>query len=198
MDSGEARGHAPLHRVEVINGSMSSADFWDKEIGEGHRLTAVGGSDNHNALLAAGANSAIGHPTTVVEASELSVPAILEGIRRGRVFVDLTSSLDKVLDLEASAGNNSARMGDNFSAARDETVQLRVHVASCPGDEVHLLLDGHESPNLRPMSVSESDQTISDRWTSDGQRHWLRAEVRDKQGSLLLRGNPIYINFPSR
>ena len=184
--------------VEVINGSMSSADFWDKEIGEGHRLTAIGGSDNHNALLPAGTPSAIGHPTTVVEASELSVPAILDGIRRGRVFVDLSSSLDKVLDLDAKAGNSSARMGGDLGASADATVQLAVHVAACADDEVRLLLDGHESPELTAIPVTGTDEMLHAKWTSDGKRHWIRAEVRDKQDKLLVLGNPVYINFPSR
>ena len=89
--------------VEAINGGnlLSSADFWDRQLADGIRLTAIGGSDNHNALIPAGEPSAIGRPTTVVEASELSVPAILDGIRRGRVFIDLTSSRDKIVDIQA-------------------------------------------------------------------------------------------------
>ena len=186
--------------VEVINGAnlMSSADFWDKQIAEGHRLTAIGGSDNHNALIPAGKPAAIGRPTTVVEASELAVPAMLEGIRRGRVFVDLTSSPDKVLDLDANSGNNSARMGGDLSASAGDVVQLRVHVTACPDDKVHLLLDGHESADLAPMPVGGSDATLHAKWTSDGKRHWIRAEVRDMQGKVLVIGNPIYLNFPLR
>jgi hypothetical protein len=184
--------------VEVINGAMSSADFWDKEIGEGHRLTAIGGSDNHNALLPVGASSAIGHPTTVVEATELSVPAILKGIRQGRVFVDLTSSQDKVLDLSAKAGSNLAQMGGDLSVSSGVAVQLKAHVAGCSGDEVHFILDGHESPDIAAIRVSGSDETLSANWSSDGKRHWIRAEVRDKQGKLLVLGNPVYINFPPR
>lgn len=184
--------------VEVINGAMSSVDFWDKEIGEGHRLTAIGGSDNHNALIPAGKRSAIGSPTTVVEASELSVAAILQGIRRGRVFVDLTSSQNKVFDLDATAGGNTARMGGDLSAGAGEGVQMRMEVAACGGGKVHLLLDGHESPDLAPIPIAGMNEKLSAKWTSDGKRHWVRAEVRDKQGTLLVLGNPIYINFASR
>ena len=64
--------------IEVINGPdlLDSADVWDRELAKGMPLTAIGGSDNHNALIPAGHPSAIGRPTTVVEAGELSVPAI--------------------------------------------------------------------------------------------------------------------------
>ncbi|HEY2472293.1 MAG TPA: CehA/McbA family metallohydrolase [Terracidiphilus sp.] len=184
--------------VEVINGAMSSADFWDKQLGEGHRLTAVGGSDNHNALLPPENRSAIGHPTTAVEATDLSVPAILEGIRRGRVFVDLTSSLDKVLELDANAGNSNARMGGDLGAPAGTPIELSVHVATCSGNDVHLLLDGRESPDLAAIPITEADQTLHAKWTSDGKQHWIRAEVRDKQQKLLVLGNPVYINFPPR
>lgn len=86
---------------------LSSADFWDRELATGIQLTAIGGSDNHNAPEQAGTPGAIGWPTTVVEANELSVPAILDGIRRGRVFIDLTGSRDKVIDMEARSDGDS-------------------------------------------------------------------------------------------
>jgi len=31
-------------------------------------------------------------------------------------------------------------------------------------------------------------------WPSDGKRHWLRVDVRDAAGKLILLGNPIYLN----
>ena len=43
--------------VEVINGGehfLSSADIWDRELAKEFRLTAIGGSDNHNALKPGG------------------------------------------------------------------------------------------------------------------------------------------------
>ena len=63
--------------VEVINyGEMmfSSAKYWDSQLRAGHRLAAIGGSDNHNATTPPGEESAIGWPATAVEADELSVP----------------------------------------------------------------------------------------------------------------------------
>jgi hypothetical protein len=93
--------------VEVINGGrimFSSTGFWDKQLRDGHRLSAIGGSDSHNATNPPGPPGSIGWPTTVVEADELSVAAILKGIRAGRTFVDLTASHDKEIDIEADSG----------------------------------------------------------------------------------------------
>lgn len=187
--------------IEVINGGVimfSSADLWDKEIAAGHRLTAIGGSDNHDALTPAGGAGAIGRPTTVVAASELSVSAILAGIRHGHVFIDLTSSQDKLLDLTSTAGSSHANMGEDLTATDGMPVSLNIHVAACAGDQLHLLVDGHESPALVPLGISSNDENLHAHWTASSGRHWLRAEVRDAQGTLLMLGNPIYINFPAR
>ena len=114
-------------------------------LGKGLHLAAIGGSDNHNAPEQAGAPGAIGWPTTVVEASELSVAAILEGIRRGRVFIDLTSSRDKVIDLEArdatehdGGDQHWISMGDNIHAAAGDSVTVRVRAMACPRATIHL------------------------------------------------------------
>jgi hypothetical protein len=39
-----------------------------------------------------------------------------------------------------------------------------------------------------------TSEVLSFQWTSDGQPHWLRAEIRDANGVLQLISNPIYIN----
>jgi hypothetical protein len=184
--------------IEAINGGepLLSVDFWDKEIAQGSRLTAIGGSDNHNATIPIDKTAAIGRPTTGVEANELSVPAIIEGIRRGRVIVDLTASHDKLLDLEAHAGAGSAAMGGDLRAAAGTAVDVNIHVVASTGNSVTLLLDGHDSTEVRARELTKQDEIVYAQWTSDGKRHWLRAEVRDSRGALLVLGNPVYINFP--
>jgi hypothetical protein len=187
--------------VEVLNGGrifLSSADFWDRALANGVELTAIGGSDNHNASEQAGTPGSIGWPTTVVEASELSVAAILDGIRHGRAFIDLTASHDKVIDLEASdetsGKENWIPMGQVITAATNEPLDFRINLVACPRATVHLFLDGRESPSLEPLPTSAGSEALSFRWKSDGGTHWLRAEVRDANGSLMLISNPIYIH----
>jgi hypothetical protein len=188
--------------VEVINGGrimLSSADFWDKQLANGLRLTAIGGSDNHNALSQPGTPAAIGWPTTVVEAKDLSVPSILEGIRNGRVFIDLTASHDRKIDIEAKdQAGHSAKMGGVLQTAADDSIAFRISIADCPRSKVHLFLDGAETGSLPPLATSVGDETLAFQWTSDSHRHWLRAEVRDSNGSLVLISNPIYIQPSTR
>jgi hypothetical protein len=195
--------------IEVINGGrifLSSADFWDRELAEGAKLTAIGGSDNHNASIPAGTSGAIGWPTTVVEANELSVPAILDGIRRGRVFIDLTGSRDRIVDIDArvTASKNQPSekgtpMGDILTAAAGDIIAFRVHVTDCPGAAIHVFVDGREAPPIRPIEVGFGTGDFPFNWTNSGGRHWVRVEVRDANGSLMLISNPIYITeTPSR
>ena len=193
--------------VEVINGGAiraSNAGFWDHQLADGIRLAAIGGSDNHNALAPDSAPGAIGWPTTVVEATELSVPAILAGIRNGRTFVDVTASHDKLIDIEArdttsnhSDKENWTKMGDALSAPANDSISLRIHIAACPHSQVHFFLDGRETAGLPALTANADDETLSFKWTSDGHYHWLRCEVRDGNGSLMLISNPIYINLPA-
>jgi hypothetical protein len=185
--------------VEAVNGGagmLSSVDFWEQQIQDGHRLTAVGGSDSHNALAPDHPPNSIGFPTTVVEASELSVSAILDGIRHGRVFVDLTGSHDKLIDLDAQAGGSHARMGENLQAKSGEVVHLTIHVVACAHAKLDMFVDGKEVSGLPPMDIAQPDQTLTADWTSAEGRHWIRAEVHDSSGKMLLLSNPVYVNFP--
>ncbi|HEV2173449.1 MAG TPA: CehA/McbA family metallohydrolase, partial [Nitrospira sp.] len=185
-----------LTGVEVINGGgpyTFSAEFWDRQLAKGAKLTAVGGSDNHDASLPVGSATAIGSPTTVIEADQLSVSAIFDGIRRGRVFIDLTGSRDKVIDMEAGDSNNSARMGGALEAVAGDSIAFRVHVEACQGAMLHVLLDGRESQTIGPLAIGSNKQDLDFSWKNDGGRHWLRAEVRNANGGLMLLSNPIYV-----
>jgi hypothetical protein len=187
--------------IEVINGGrvmLSSADFWDAQLSKGARLAAIGGSDNHNALSEPGKPGSIGWPTSVVEAAELSVAAILDGIRHGRTFIDLTASHDKIIDLEATSPVGKAHMGESLIAAKGTSLQVEVHVSACPRSTVHFFLDGRETPALPPLNATGFDERLRATVSSDGVHHWLRAEVRDGNGSLMLVSSPIYINYVNR
>jgi hypothetical protein len=183
--------------VEAINGNdpahyESDIRFWDQQLARGDRLIAIGGSDTHRPE-----RGTIGHPTTVVHAQELSVPGMLEAIRKGRVCIDLTASHDKLIELEASSSAAHAAMGETLTAARNDRVSWTAHITGASLSTIHWLVDGKELPTLPPQPVAATgDQNAS--WTSDGQRHWLRAEVRTPDGTLQLLSNPIFVNWPAK
>ena len=191
-----------LEAVEAVNGgseipAFSGIPFWEHQLNLGHRLTAIGGSDNHRPMRPLDQAGSIGRPTTVVYATELSTPAILEGIRSGRVFIDLTGSRDRLLEMQARMGSVSATMGGRLDPSSGQTVSLDLHILACAGATVHLPLDGEDSPLLPAQKITAADQKLHFSWQSDGKRHWLLAEVRDGDGRLLLLGNPLYVNWGS-
>jgi hypothetical protein len=188
-----------FHRVqaiEAVNGvdamlPSSGIPFWQHLLDQGYRLTGVGGSDNHDAKQTVGV--LVGTPTTVVHASELSMPAIIAGIRAGHVFIDVQGTRDRFLDLTASAGKQTAEMGDAINVPAGQHVRLTVQVSASQGSRVEMIVDGKPWQPSEDLEVHDT-LTRSFDWPSDGKRHWIRANVRGVAGELLLVGNPIYVN----
>lgn len=188
-----------LSAVEVINGGqimLSSAKFWDSELGEGYRLAAIGGSDSHNATNPPRPPGSIGWPTTAVEVDELTVAAILNGIRSGRTFVDLTASHDKAVDFEAQAGDASARMGGTLNTDEGKTIHVKIYTTACAGSVAHLLLDGREGLLAHTIPAGNQSATVETTFTAGAGQHWLRVEVRLPDGTPELISSPLYVNFP--
>lgn len=182
-----------LTAIEAINGGTNSVAFWEKQLSLGYRLTGIGGSDNHRGTRPLDQPQAIGRPTTVVYASELSTPAILDGIRSGRVFIDLTGSHDRLVNVTAQAGGSAAQMGGDLNAPTAADVTVHVHVDACSGATAALIVDGQEP--VRAQTIDAANQDLNFQWKSDGARHWLLAEIRDAGGRLLLLSNPVYVNW---
>jgi hypothetical protein len=181
-----------VNGVEAINGFHSSITFWEQQLNRGFRLTGIGGSDSHNPQISPPEHGSIGLPTTVVYAAAHSETAILDGIRAGHVFIDLEATQNRMLNFTATAGERKASMGDTIQATPGTEVRFNVDSSGVFGGKVQVIQDGR--PLHAQLSPSNNGgQTFSTR--SDGQRHWLRINIRSSQGKLLLVGNPIYINF---
>lgn len=197
--------YARVHAVEAVNGSSigrlggpegptSGIPFWQARLNEGRRITAIGGSDNHDAGIAAGASSAIGMPTTVVRADALSQPAVLDAIRAGRVFVDLTGSRDKLLEVTLELGETRVEMGGAVQAPAGVSLLLAARVVGAEGGVATVAWDGPPLGPLGRRRLSSPDETPAFNLVSDGRPHWIRVDVRGPDGSLWLLGNPVYLN----
>lgn len=175
-------------------GPLSGIPFWEARLNAGFRITAIGGSDNHDALGEVGKASTIGLPTTVVHATELSQDAVLAAIRQGHVFVDVWGTRDRLLEVEARNGGARAEMGDVLPAAAGARVRIEVHVAGAPeGAVLSLAGDGARlAAGFDPvLGATEAHRGFD--LAADGQTRWLRVDVRDSKGKLLILGNPIYL-----
>jgi len=186
--------------MEAVNGDNSDrgqnhTGYWRAQLNRGLRIPAIGGSDTHRPVPRPGQPNTIGHPTTVVYATELSVPAILKAIREGHVFIDLTASRDRLLEVTGTANTQTAHMGDLLAAPAGTTLQLTVHAKACEGSKIEFLLDGKPTDVLPDQIINANDQSLHAAWPSDGQHHWLETDVIDSDGHLQLLGNPIYLNW---
>lgn len=94
----------------------------------------------------------------MVFASELSTPAILTGIRAGRVFIDLTASNNRLLEVTAKAGEEVASMGDLLQVNKGVVVTFDVHVVGAQEGKVMLLEDGQEMRASAPAVSSNPGQ----------------------------------------
>jgi len=200
----DPRPPADMHLVEAIEaingvaaeGATSGIPFWQEQLNRGYRITGIAGSDNHNGLAPVPDPGSVGYPTTVVWASELSIARILAAIRAGHVFIDVTGSKDRLLEMSVSLSNLQASMGDALPIASGTAAEFTVHVVGARGGHVEIIEDGTSSSLLADSRIDQDDQSFTFPWKSDGRQHWLRVNVRDHQGQLLLVGNPICINFP--
>ncbi len=184
--------------IEIVNGGSltgrasdnrgSGIPFWQQRLNEGFRITGIGGSDNHEAVYPMDVRSAIGHPTTVIYASELSERAILDGLRSGDVFVDVEGTTDRGMEFSATSGAQTVPMGGTLKTADGETVHFKLKMLNLQGAHPEIV---HDETNT--MRFDESMTGFD--YRSDGKRHWFRVNIRSMEGALLLVGNPIYLNF---
>jgi len=189
-----------LTAVEAVNGGeeqygISDLPYWNKELNLGCRLTGIGGSDNHRPLQPLDQLGSIGSPTTVVYATELSTPAILDAIRAGRVFVDVAGTRDRLLEVSAHTGDRMSAAGDVLDVAHGENVEFKACLAGAAGGSMHWIEDGQDVTPDAGGAIPAAEATRTLPWTSDGRRHWFRAQVTGPDGKLWLIGNPIYINW---
>ena len=189
--------------IEAVNGgsgddpAQSGIPFWEQQLNQGHRLTAIGGSDNHLPLLSTDTENPVGRPTTVVYADELSTPAILAGVRSGRVFVDTTGSHDRLLDMSAHTESSSAVMGEMLAARPGQEIDIVAQVHGCDAASAQLIQNGHESSDAPEQMIQGNE--VSLHWTIKPKPgpSWFLVEIRDSSGRILLLGNPIYVNWSS-
>ena len=162
--------------IEIQNGQYSvtgalfygrSVRFWEAYLARGEHVAPLGGSDDHNAGQDRGSlSSPIGAPTTMVYATELSVPAILAGVRAGRTVVKLQGPDDPMVELRA---NDSALIGDTV---RVRHATLRATVTHGMGSTLSFVRNGAAldpvtvgtDPFTATLEVDAPPGTADDRW----------------------------------
>lgn len=184
----EAVNGGTLSESGSVDGPIQGFALWQKLLDRGDHVTAIGGSDSHDPDRPPNRPGAVGVPTTVIHMQELSVHGLLDGIRAGRVFIDVDGTRDRVLDLSGASGGQRAAMGATLHVAKGAAARFDVMLAGVDEGSVDLLIDGKP---WRTLPVGSG--ALSTVWTGDGHRHTVRALCRDAAGRPILIGNAIYI-----
>ncbi len=191
VDAFEVMNAGNLWKQLAGGDPMEDVTIWESEIAKGRRITAIGGSDNHDTQLG---RLGVGFPTTVVRADALSERAILDAIKAGHVWIDMTGKPGRSFDLTARATSAEGTLGDNFVLPAEQTLQMTIEANGSAGATLVGLLDGKPSAALSLSEIPAARASLS--WMSDGGRHWIRFEVREG-GKRVLITNPVYVNFGS-
>lgn len=175
--------------IEVVNGAtrtgaQSGWPFWAARLNEGFRLTAVGGSDDHN--VDADDGTRIGTPATVIYARELSEAAIIDGLKRGRVYLRTRGVSGPAIDFWAEQSGHRVEMGGTVSSAMPVTLHLTQTGAT--GQAVVEWVRNGAVTATEPLDVAARQRTLDAR---DGD--WFSVVVRDRHGEPTVIANAIYV-----
>jgi hypothetical protein len=180
---------------------------WDALLGEGRRFWIVATSDSHANfadVTRSGSDFWPGqfHKTYVM--ARRSADDILDGLRAGRMFV-VAGDLVSELDVQASAADAAAAVGETLRVKPSDVVRLTVTFRDPEGPNAH---GDHPSVNRIDVIVGEFTGPASDRngdrndttrvvarftpddWSSEGDVHLISTIVPrlEKGGYIRVRG----------
>jgi hypothetical protein len=176
-----------------------SLALWDRLLREGHRLTAVGGSDIHQPPFDGQVGYlAVGEPCTWVHADELSETGVLAGVKAGHVFISGDPSGPRLFltaDVDGD-GRYEAMMGDEVRAPAGASVRLRCRVEGAAGCQLRVC--STEGDGVAAIEeVTADDFTYEWAAKVEGEA-FFRAEVMHwpEPPHVVMRAltNPIYVS----
>ena len=185
-----------VHGVEVVNGDSRAGPlfgwpFWASLLNRGWRLTAVGGSDEHTPDESG--DRTIGTPTTVVWARELSEPALVEGLKSGRVYIRTRGPRGPSLEFDVLAGDRTYQMGETVPAGSNIPLRLRAIVQDAAGHSLEWIVNGATAGRV---PVDASPVTI-EREAIANPGDWLSVVLHEGDDPTLI-SNAIYVRSSTR
>jgi hypothetical protein len=186
-----------IHCLEIWNdpswpdnrsGNPQAVEMWTRWLNVGHRITAIGGSDYHRPINKAGATKPpdrLGSPRTYVHAAELSGAAILDGVRRGRVYV----SMGAQVEFRGQHSGVSYDIGADLGI-QDGPIELTAQIAATLRGVARILRNGETIAESLLYGDEATLQTTVALQASEPA--WFRLDVLDGNGLMLAITNPIY------
>jgi hypothetical protein len=178
--------------LEVWNGRWNLDDevslrMWHRLLCEGRRVAAVSGSDSH------AHRQPVGAPQTVVHARELSMPALVDGLRRGRSYIARSRSVTVELTASCSGVAELAGPGQALRVP-DAPVTITAMVTGAAGTTATLMTAAGCAGRA---TVTGSERTML-RWQLDAaSARFARLEIRDAVrrplGTMVALTNPVWL-----
>ena len=173
-----------IDAVEIWQNEKAPRDaevaFWDRLLRAGHHVTAVGVSDWHRLP------ARIDRAAVRVQAASLTEPAILDGIRRGRVIV-MRDAQTEPPSVRARCGSNKAGVGDTLACSTGDTLTLAV---SAPG--IH---DGRADFIWNAARMTSKALDGGATFSMPAAVGYLRAHLYAADGSAVAITNPVYVEM---
>jgi predicted metal-dependent phosphoesterase TrpH len=189
-----------VHCIELWNdlywpgnvfANPKTVELWTKWLNAGYRITAIGGSDYHYPPKPDQGlpGERLGQPTTYVYAEDLSIPAILEGLRQGRVYV----SKGPKVNFQAQLDGISYGIGDDLGE-QSGNLEISVTIENGPEKIYTQLVRNGESIAITHSDGPQSGIEFHEQ-VDPAQPAWFRIEIMDKHWEVLTITNPIFQNI---
>jgi hypothetical protein len=174
--------------IEVWNGQFDDKDqvavaWWQSQLVAGKRLTALGGSDAHSPP------DINGLPTTVVRVQrEKSQASIVEGTKRGRVYLVEGPGMELSLNITYGVAGQQAEIGDLVAKGDvNGNSQAMFSATGFPGDARACFVN--ERGYISNVSAAGGGMVAAQAVAG---MNFIRVEVRNSSDVLLGLTNPVY------
>lgn len=184
-----------VHCLEIWNdptwpdnasANPAAVAMWTQWLDAGYRITAIGGTDFHFTVSKPGPyHPAIHLPRTLVYAEQLSVAAILAGVRQRHVVV----SMEPTVTLQAQGAGRQFGIGDDMLGVRG-TIELQATVRTTLSEVMIQMIKNGAVVGTQRYQGEVGSLVFEDR--VDASPVWYRCDVRDVDGRILAVTNPIF------
>lgn len=189
-----------VHCVELWNdlywpgnvfANPKTVDLWTAWLNAGYRVTAIGGSDYHyppkpeQGLT----GERLSQPTTYVYAENLSAPAILAGLRKGRVYV----TKGPKIKFSAQLHDTSYMVGDEIGKQAGN-LDIMITIDDGPDHIIAQLIKNGEIFSSKHIPGPRANIEIREQ-ADTAHSSWYRLEVLNRNWEVLTITNPIFQNF---
>ena len=176
----------------TVEGKVQGWDLWHKMLNEGQHITAIGGSDDHHAAELVNKKDQIGSPTTVIFMKELSVKALIDGLKSGKVFLDVEGTKDRFINISAQNKTNKAEMGSVLKAKPGENIKITAEVKGAANGKIVFVVNGVEAKDIT-KNITDNNSSVEINYKTDKLNHNIYAKVYDDKNNLILVSNPVYL-----